>query len=324
MKVLVISHGPNKTPSKKIGWHLIPFILKKNHGCKICIVSKAEWLRFYQEYLKFRPDIIVSSGIIGIIVTILKKIGLIRCPHAHMWDDHYVECMGKKWGIDRVAWAEYYIIKNADMVSTPSPFLYEQLQLLGIKNRKLVTHGIYKNFNDIKPDFKSFENTQARRKARRKTNCLYVGDLENPQKNLGKMLIELSNCDANVFIAGKITPKITAFISRNNIRNAVLLGEKTNEECIALMKAADVLLLPAKQDSCLKMYEYLASGKPILGLRGRQGYALRHGIDAWLCDNFLSGFNDMMKSGFKPQKAVVCTWEQIAAKHYANLKEILK
>src|SRR5437867_3998824 len=129
MKIMVIDHRPKRVPDNLVGWHLIPFILR-DKGNKIEVVAKNEWWKFYFKYLRFRPDVVVSSGIIGFLPALFGKLRLMRAPHYHAWDDHYVEVMGKKWGVSFVAFAEYFIVKNADWISTPSKFLWNQAQMI--------------------------------------------------------------------------------------------------------------------------------------------------------------------------------------------------
>ncbi len=324
MRIYVISHGPSRRPDKMIGWHYIPYILEQS-GHKIRIVSKKEWKRFYWEYLKFKPDVIVSSGIIGAWITLFKKLRLIskKVPHYHAWDDHYVEVMGKKWGPAMTAFFEYWIVKNADFVSSPSVMLYRQTRQIGVKNSAFTPHGVYSYANSLKPI--------PLPKGKFKVSAVYVGEQSGAQKNLEKFLLQIRDVACDIYLIGERNPELAKFVEVNNIENIHFLGGKENKEVIGLLKSADILLLTPDQDSCLKMYEYLKVGKAILGYKGRQGYILSHNENAYLCEDFNEGLRKLVKDlklrkrlSTGAKKFKVLTWEEIARKHLNNMERVVR
>src|SRR3989344_4943963 len=70
----------------------------KKFGNNVAVITKKNLWKFYIRYLTFKPDIVVSTGVLGGIPGFFKKLKLIKKPHVHMWDDYYGEQMGNKWG----------------------------------------------------------------------------------------------------------------------------------------------------------------------------------------------------------------------------------
>ena len=102
MKVQFISHIPGDFHEKrKAHLHFVPFYLEQM-GYKVDIIHKKDWPRFYWNYLKFKPDVMIVSGIIAILPTIFKKIGLIRKPIIYYWGDYFHEKIGRASCRERV------------------------------------------------------------------------------------------------------------------------------------------------------------------------------------------------------------------------------
>ncbi len=314
MRIQVIDHRPEKVPKKMIGWHLIPIILEKN-GCRIDTVGKKEWYKFYFKYLKFKPDIIVSSGIIGALVALLKKFHLINVPHYHAWDDHYLEVMGKKWGMSTTAFFEYFIIKNADFISTPSKFLYYQGKMMGRDDIVYTPHGVDKNFDKVKA-----VNLKG------KVKIIYLGDMSTAYKGVSKIINAVKGINCDLYLIGEPSKEL----QKNAPKNVHFLGHIAHKEIPGYLKAADIFVLTSDQDSCLKMFEYIKSGKPILAFKGKIGYVLTHGENAYLTEDFGEGLKTLIlnpslciKLSENIKKFKVYTWDEIANKHLENIKTML-
>ena len=315
MKIQVIDHRPEKVPAKMIGWHLIPFILERK-GHKIDIVSKKEWWKFYFKYLKFRPDVIVSSGIIGALVALLKKLRLVNVPHYHAWDDHYVEVMGKKWGIAKTAYFEYFIIKNADFVSTPSRFLYYNGKSIGREDIVNIPHGVDKDFDKVKAvDLKG------------NIKLVYLGDMSTAYKGVRKIIDAVRGLDVELYLLGEANKELQKIAPKN----VHFLGHIPHIEVPGYLKVADILILTPDQDSCLKMFEYIKAGKPILAFKGKIGYVLTHEENAYLTEDFGKGLRELIADKELRDKIAkniknfkVYTWEEIADMHLENLKKLVR
>src|SRR4030042_764380 len=91
MRIQIISHTIRENADKLTGrWSLIPFYLRKN-GQAVDFVLRNQWLNFLSRYKRFKPDILITSGPVGIFPILFKKMGIIRCPIVHDWNDNYSE-----------------------------------------------------------------------------------------------------------------------------------------------------------------------------------------------------------------------------------------
>jgi len=98
--------------------------------------------------------------------------------------------------------------------------------------------------------------------------CVYTGSVSN-LKGVN-FLVEAAKLlpDVSFLVAGRITAD---FREATLPENVSLLGELPQEELPALLRAADVLLLPHPKgeysQSPMKLFEYMASGTPIVSTR---------------------------------------------------------
>ena len=316
MKIQLITHGrKHYNDTKKFGaWHSIAFHLDRA-GHDIDFILKKDWLKIYFRYLKFKPDVIVVTGIIGYFVMKLKKLGLIRCPIVLGWNDYFTEQMGKKWGISRVAKMEYYMMENADYITTPSKYLEVVSKIL---NRKCtyVPHGVDEKIYDTE-DIKLEGDLK----------IVYSGEISE-YKKVDK-LIEAAKKNSNVslYLMGDVADNNILADCPKNIKH---LGFLAPRETFKYVKAADICTITSDQDSTLKMPEYLALGKPILALNGRSAYVLKHKTNAYLTDDFIDGINELSSDkkllntlSLNAKKYKIYTWKEISSKIEKILQNVI-
>lgn len=309
MRIFVITHAREYEPEIKMRWHRLPLLFKK-YGHKVEHVLKKDWKWFYLKYLKFKPDVVITSGLIGSLPCILKKLHLINAPIIHDWTDNYTEVMGKIYGIDRVAFLEHFIIKNSDYITTPSKSAIRKCEIFG-KKAYYIPHGVDLNF-DVKPA-----------KLKGKVKVVYIGSVSE-YKLVHKLLESADGLNCDIYIFGKVE------IDTKNIpKNVHFMGLIKHKDVPKYLKSADILVITANDDSCLKMFEYIKAGKCILGLKGRINYFLTHMENAYLTDNLKEGLNVLIKNPLlrnrlaeNVKKIKVKSWEEIGKMYLEFLKNI--
>lgn len=287
MKIQFMSQIPgNYKEKQKAHLHFLPFYLEK-FGNKIDVIDRKSWPRFYFRYLAFNPDILVVSGLIGFIPMLFKKVGLIRKPVVYYWGDYFHEVMGKKWGIDRCAYLEFFCAKNATFVSTPSRFLENLCDTAGIKNYKYIPHGITDDFEKI-PASSLPELSSEQKKL---VKFIYIGDID-VYKKADRIINAVKNQRCILYLIGKVSEKN---IIRSLPKNIIYLEEMPHDKVIGYLKACDIAVVTSDQDSALKMFEYIALKKPILGFRGRMSYILSNRENAILVSDFSPAVRELIQ-----------------------------
>lgn len=309
MKIQIIAHDTEKRPKAfRMRWNRLPILFEKM-GHKVDHILKQDWKKFYFRYLKFKPDVLISVGVIGALPAFLKKLHLIRIPIVHDWTDNYTEIMGKKYGITKIAFLEHFIVSNADFITTPSKAIEKKCELFERK-AFYISHGVNKDFDKIKP---------ARLKG--KIKIVYTGNVTE-YKQTYKLIDAANGLNCDVYLFGQ------ANIQMKNIpKNVHFMGVVEYKEVPKYLKAADVLILTANDDSTLKMFEYIKAGKCILGIKGRLGYFLTHDVNAYLAYDLREGLKTLIsnknlrnKLAKNVKKIKVKTWEEVA-KDYLNFLE---
>jgi len=317
MRIQLVTHGrKHYNETKKFGaWHSIAMHLD-NAGHDIDFILKKDWLKIYLRYLKFKPDVIVVTGIIGYFVMKLKKLGLIRCPIVLGWNDYFTEQMGKKWGIARVAKMEYYMMENADYITTPSKYLDVISKILN-KNSIYIPHGVDEKIYDTE-DIKLEGDLK----------IVYSGEISEYKKVDKLIEAAKQNEKVSLYLMGDIADNS---ILDNCPKNITYVGFLTPRETFKYVKAADICAITSDQDSTLKMPEYLALGKPILALSGRSGYVLEHKTNAYLTDNFVEGIKELSEDkkllatlSANANKYKIYTWKEISSMIEDILQRVIK
>jgi glycosyltransferase involved in cell wall biosynthesis len=302
----------------KVPWGLTSDVhFFRKYGNIVKVITKKSIWRFYLDYLFFRPDIIVSTGVLGGVPGFFKKIGLIRKKHVHMWDDYYGEQMGRKWG----AWPAYLEmlgILNSDYITTMSKYNQVKAGILG-KKVEFIPHGVQPNIKPTKIKLKG------------KVKIVYTGDLSIYRQS-DKMINAVMGLDCELYLFGKLKPEFQKLAQ--NIKNVHFMGFIPAEEIPSVLKQADILINPADQDSSFKFFEYIRAGRPILAFQGRPGYLLTHRETAYLTNDLAKGIkelvkdkklrNEIGKGAARLSKEITLTWEQVARKHLELYKRILR
>jgi len=316
MRIQLVTHGrKHYNETKKFGaWHSIAMHLD-NMGHDIDFILKKDWLKIYLRYLKFKPDVIIVTGVIGYFVMKLKKLGLIRCPIVLGWNDYFTEQMGKKWGISRVAKMEYYMMENADYITTPSKYLDVISKILN-KKCTYIPHGVDERIYDTE-DIKLEGDLK----------IVYSGEISE-YKKVDKLIEAAKNNDkVSLYLMGDVADEN---ILKDVPKNIIHVGFLTPRETFKYVKAADICAITSDQDSTLKMPEYLALGKPILALTGRSAYVLQHKTNAYLTDNFIEGIKELSEDkkllktlSDNAKKYKVYTWKEVSLMVENILKEVI-
>lgn len=310
MRILVLTHGTEKDPAVHVmRWDRLPGYLSQKNEVKLLL--KSDWKSFYYHYLKFRPDIVVSVGIVGFLPALFRKLRLIRAPIVHDWTDQYTEVMGRKYGIDRIAFLEHFIIKNTPHITTPSRALVRKCELFGIA-AEYIPHGIDSEAFGAKPA--SLEG---------KIKVVYVGSLSR-YKQTKKLLDAAQGLECEMYLVGKCDEEMERLPE-----NVHLLGAKESRDVPKFLKAADILIHTPNDDSTLKIFEYIAAKKPVLALNGRIAYLLRHKEEAYLTDDLRAGLIELIgNKGLRKalckniSKIKVSSWDEIGAKYVSYLRSI--
>lgn len=310
MKILLIDHAKKHFLEYDSGrWHYLPYYLKKL-GHKILHIQKKDWKRFPFAYLKFKPDVIISTGLAGLIPIMFKKLGLVNKPLVHDWNDYYDEIFGRRLGAERASFLEKYVIRKSDFLSTPSKYLQQKAEAYG-KKITFIQHGTEINLN-VKP---------ARLKGSLK--LLYIGE-QTRYKRIDRIIEAVRGINCQLYLAGE-TSKYLKKIAPKNVH---FIGRVPHEEIGAYIKAVDVGVITSDQDSVLKLWEYAKAGKPILSYKGRIGYFLSHTHDSYLCEDFVEGIKALQNKKLRNKLAKniknlpSLSWKEAAKQYEGFLNKI--
>ena len=313
MRIQIIAHNTEINPDAiKMRWDWLPLYFEEA-GHVVDHVLKQDWKYFYLRYLKFKPDVLISVGPIAFIPSLLKKLRLIRVLHVHDWTDDNVDINGMEHGITKMALYEAFTIANADYITTPSVFKKERCELWD-KPVLYIPHGTNPDFDDVRAG-----------ELAGNIKVLYSGE-QSKRKRVDVLIDAVKDIDCELYLFGKTNEKL----KKNASKNVHFMGLVKYTELPSYLKAADILVLTADDDCTLKMFEYIKTGKPILGIRGRVNYVLTHGEDAYLTADLAKGLTELikhedlrMKLANNVQKIKVHTWKEIADEYIAFLERII-
>jgi len=319
MKILFMSHQ-TETNDYKVGTgHKLNIIFKaRGHDVRFMLKKKwhvAFWWPYYCfafiiEYIKFRPDVILTYQQISMLPAFLKKIGFVkRAKVIHYWWDYYTEVVGRKWNPAISSYLEYYAVKNSDSIITNSRYLESIANNIGIKVLGFIPPGVESFFGKDKwKDLCPGDNA---------IKIIYSGE-QSEYKGVDKLIRAVEDLKCDLILIGKANEEMQN-IAGNNV---YFLGEMHQIELCSYLARADIAVITSDQDSCLKMWEYIKMNKCILARKGRIGYILTHGQDAWLVDDFREGIIYLMKNPNIRQvlekgteKFKVDNWDENADKH---------
>ena len=140
MKILYISNNEEYSYEEiKLRDRELYFFLESGHD--ILALGRYDFFRFYSLYKKFKPDLIISSWVpAGFIPALFKKVGLIKTPIIHWWDEYYqIQMTNYPYLI--VGFLERFTVKNSDVLTTASR--YNELRGINM-NKKIfyIPHGV--------------------------------------------------------------------------------------------------------------------------------------------------------------------------------------
>jgi hypothetical protein len=323
MKILNISNNPDTSPDGKFSktfWNNLIYPLKKK--ADVLDIGKKDLLKFYFEYLRFKPDIIISTWIpAGFIPVFLKKMGLIKCPIVHRWEDYYAESMTNypKW---IVSFMEKYTAKNADYLITILKTLQEQAKNMG-KEVFLLPYGITAGNKKTKVNLDSLKTKKSNLKV------IYLGEINLPYKRVDKIIEAAREVDCDLFLFGE-EPKEEYISLMNGHKNIHYMGWAEQEEVASIIKQGDILVNTANHDISMKFLDYINAGKVILALDDRPSKTFKHKETAFLTSDFKKGLIELIRDDKlrkkieKNMKSIkIYTWEEVADIHLELYKKII-
>ena len=303
MKILFISHSPKEAVWKYINSHMIHSINFKKMGHTVVHIPKEDWKKITFMIRNYKPDVVITLGVIGGIVAWLRKLHLIKIPKLiYYWADNYEEIMSDEHGKWLVKFLEKSAVKYSDKVISISKYRVER----GIKEFKKIKgkdifyleQGYNKEFlANAKPKILSGVN---------KIKIVYSGGLTKSKgfPQIEDLMNQISNIDFIIIgnDANREYPK-----SKGNV---FYLGGKEPKDIYSYLLSADFLLVTEDNDSSLKLFEYQVLGKPVLTPRGKISKYLN--LKNCLYYNDFSEIKDLIKTSKKFQPQKIKSWEELS------------
>ncbi len=303
MKILFISHSPKEAIWKYVNSHIIHSINFKRMGYTVSHIPREDWSKISLMCRNFKPDVIISLGVIAGIVAWLRKLHLIKVPQLiYYWADNYEEIMNDKYSKWLIRFLEKSAVKYSDKVISISKYRVERgIKEFGkIKGENIfyLEQGYNKRFlNNAKS--KSLPGTN-------KIKVVYCGGLTKSKgfPQIEDLMNKIFNIDFIIIgnDANKKYPK-----SKGNV---FYLGWKKPEDIYSYLISADFLLVTENNDSSLKLFEYQVLGKPVLTPRGRISKYLNLS-NCLFYNNFLE-IKKLVKTSRKFQPQRIKTWEELS------------
>lgn len=251
---------------------------------RICWVKPS--VRFLKSYLKEHPvDAMVTTGpphsmhLIGLELKRslgIKWIADFRDPWTEMF--YYKHLKLSKYSDRRHHELERQVLNEADKVVAVSPYVQEDFAKLTNKPVVLITNGFDEE------DFAATKPAEHPDKFTIVHTGLFASD-GNPLKLWDVLAAECENNKEfaeklQIRLAGKTDREVIDAITGRGLGDKLInLGYISHNEVISEQKGADVLLLPLRQEPEYekvlpgKIFEYLASRRPVLGIGQENGAA---------------------------------------------------
>jgi glycosyltransferase involved in cell wall biosynthesis len=182
------------------------------------------------------------------------------------------------WARKRHKKMENSVLSEADLVLTVTPYYVRQFQLLGGKNVHLITNGFDED------DFKSIRHERTK-----KFTIRHIGGVDELRDPRSAMLAIKRLCERDenfaqsiiVEFVGSVNAAFRNFVEQDRTLSTriVFIPHLPHSELLKLYGSTDVLLLVlahaalAKGNIPGKLFEYLASGNPIMGVGASDGDA---------------------------------------------------
>lgn len=323
IKILNISNNPDTSPDGKFSktfWNNLIYPLKQK--AEVLDIGKKDLLQFYSKYKKFKPDIIISTWIPAAFIPVfLKKMGLVKCPVVHRWEDYYTESM-TNYPKFIVQFMENFTAKNADYVITILKTLQERAQKMG-KQVFLLPYGSTSGNKKTKIDLDKLKTKKDNIKV------IYSGEINLPYKRVDKIIEAAVGENCDLFLFGE-EPKeeFKEIMSKN--KNIHYGGYIDSREIFNVLKQGDILVNTANHDISMKFLDYVRAGKPILALNDRPANTFKHKKTAFLTNDFKSGLKELInnkklrKEIEKNMKSIkIYSWKEVADIHLDLYKKII-
>ena len=243
-------------------------------------------VRFLKEYLKEHPvDIIVSTGPPHSMHLIARKVARatgipwvadFRDPWTKMF--YFKHLALSPWAQRKHARLEKMVLDDASVVVAVSPLVQDEFKAMTTTEVDLITNGFDEDDFAAKPqrdEYFSITHTG-----------LFASD-GNPDI-LWKVLAEKCRRDSEfkkllrIRLAGKTDKQITESIVAAGLgENLEDLGYCNHNDAVCLQKSSSLLILPLRKEPEYratlpgKLFEYLASERPILGIGQTDGAMAR-------------------------------------------------
>lgn len=321
MRILIITNINYKAKNLiPIGWNIMPSMFKK-FGHEVEALGKYNQWNFYFKYLKFKPDIIVSSWVpAGFIPALFKKAALISCPIVHLWDDYYTEMM-TNYPSFLVGFMEDYTARNSNYIAT--------VLISNGKRAKEMKKPVFLMPYGVTGGNKKTELNLAKLKTR-KSNliAIYSGE-QNKWKRVDRIINAVKGQACDLFLLGTINPELQALAKGH--KNIHFIGFVNPKEIISILKQADILVNTANHDISMKFLDYISAGKPILAYDDRPANFFKHKETAYLTRDFKQGIKELIEnkklrkklsSNIKSVK--LYSWDQVAKIHLMLYKNIIE
>ncbi len=322
IKLLYINNEPTGDHSKlyRFSRSYLPFFLYKK--TEMLGLGKYDFSKFLYHYFKFKPDIIVSDWVpAGFIPVFFKKLGLVKCPIVHRYEDYYVESMTNypPW---LVGFLENFTVKNADYVITVLPTLYERIKDKR-KNVFLLPYGTTPGNKKSKINLSKFKT--------KKTNVsvIYAGEINNKFKRIDKIIEAAKDTPCDLFLFGE-EPGEEVKKWMGGHKNIHFMGWADSEELQSILVQGDILVNTANHDISMKFLDYIKAGKTILAINDRPKILFKHKETAFLTDDFKGGLIELIKDKKlrkkiekNMKKIKTYTWEQVADIHLDLYNKII-
>lgn len=244
-------------------------------------------VRFLRKYLKEHPvDLVITSGppqSMHLIGRNLKRATGIRwiADFRDPWTDlFYYKHLGLSKASDRKhRRLEQSVLDEADRIIAVTPYVQKDFQARTSTPVDLITNG-------FDPD--DYPSSPARPATEGKFRIVHTGLFAadgNPMKLWAALARKCREDKAfsdklEIRLAGKTDAAIIEAIKAAGLgEKLVNLGYLDHDACIREQRAADILILPLRQEPEYskvlpgKIFEYLASGRPVLGIGQEDGAA---------------------------------------------------
>ncbi len=349
MKLMSVTNNPGKVRTdlptlsgSDTGWNQMPSLFARA-GVDFLGIGFYELHKFYQLYLKFKPDLIVTEWIPAALVPVFfRQLGLLKCPVTLNWGDYYAEMIPSypawlakhidktapaiaskgSWAVYRPKWIlrllENYVAKQADFITTISRRNEARARAWG-KQVHFIPLGYWPP-RPTKIDLHSEQSSANHLKV------VYVGTI-NRAKMVDLMIEGVRGLPCDLYLFGRPDPELQA----NAPANVHFMGYVDEREVVSVLQQADIVTSMNNQDCNYKFIEYIAARKPILTCTGLPANVFQHRETAYLAKDFREGLSELLQDAALRQKLAeqvakipIFTWDQVIAQYIKVYQEYLE